>query len=103
MTIQDALKELFYSLGGNADAVRDTDQETVIIHEIAKLGLGAVLKAAAELPVVSGEDDGKLLTVVDGAWAAAAPAAQLPAVTADDDDKVLTVVSGEWAPADLPT
>ena len=70
-TLQEALKELFYSLGGSADAVRNTDDVTVILSEMAKLQLGAAI-SAKELPAVSGDDDGKVLTVVDGEWDAAA-------------------------------
>ena len=70
-TLQDALKELFYSLGGNADAVRNTDDVNVIISEMAKLNLGAAI-SAKELPAVTEDDNGKVLTVVSGEWDAAA-------------------------------
>ena len=49
------------------------------------------------MPTVTGSDNGKVLTVVTGAWAAAAIPAQLPAVTADDNGKVLKVADGAWA------
>lgn len=101
-TIQDALKELFYSLGGNAAAVRDTDDTLEIIGQIAALNLGKTLAAAKELPTVGSSSNGKVLTVVSGKWKAADPAKELPAVSGDDDGKVLTVVSGAWAAAALP-
>lgn len=67
-TIQAALKALYYSLGGNADNVRDTDDVNVIIAEIGKLGIGAALTSAAvkELPTAP-DDDGTytLQLVVD--------------------------------------
>lgn len=56
-----------------------------------------------ELPVVSASDNGKVLMVVDGKWAAAAIPSQLPAVTSSDSGKVLTVsAQGAWGAAALP-
>jgi len=61
------------------------------------------MNALGELPVVTADDNGKVLKVVNGAWAAAAEA-ELPAVTSSDEGKVLTVnSSGEWVAAALPT
>ena len=56
-----------------------------------------------ELPEVSASDNGKVLMVVDGKWAAAAIPSQLPAVTSSDSGKVLTVsAEGAWGAAALP-
>lgn len=56
-----------------------------------------------ELPEVSASDNGKVLMVVDGMWAAAAIPSQLPAVTSSDSGKVLTVsAQGAWGAAALP-
>lgn len=56
------------------------------------------LAEAVELPVVSGADNGNVLTVVSGAWAKAAIPSQLPSVTTSDEGSILTVnSSGEWA------
>ena len=57
-TIQAALKELYYSLGGSADSVRDTDDVLVILNAISALGIGAALASAAvkELPPVPDTD-----------------------------------------------
>lgn len=52
---------------------------------------------APELPAVDSGDNGKVLTVVSGEWAAAN--SPLPAVTGTDNGKILKVVSGEWAAA----
>ena len=57
---------------------------------------------AAELPAVSASDNGKLLGVSGGAWAAVAAPTELPAVTSSDAGKFLMVNnSGEWV-ADTP-
>ena len=56
-----------------------------------------------ELPEVSASDNGKVLMVVNGKWAAAAIPSQLPAVTSSDSGKVLTVsAEGAWGAAALP-
>ena len=51
-TIQNALKELYYSMGGNADNVRETTDINAIIKAISDLAIGAQIDAAAvkELP-----------------------------------------------------
>ena len=103
-TLQIALKAVYLSLGGNADTIRDKNDLNSILLAIADLGIGAQISSAASaLPTVTADDNGKLLTVVSGKWAAAAAPKELPAVTGDDDDKVLTVVSGAWAAANLPS
>lgn len=65
----EALKELYTALGGNATNVADITLTPDMIKEIA-----AYISAggAAELPTVSSADNGKVLTVVNGKWAAAA-------------------------------
>lgn len=60
-----------------------------------------------ELPPVTVEDNGSVLSVVDGAWNKAAPVEELPAVTAENNGEILTVVEGIWDKAEptkeLPT
>ncbi len=57
-----------------------------------------------ELPAVDSGDNGKVLMVVDGQWAAGSLTKELPLVTTTDAGKVLTVSEeGQWAaiaPAD---
>ena len=65
-TIQEALKQLFYSLGGNADAVRNADDPVFIILKMAALAIGAELAAASvkELPTLPTTDGTYTLQVV---------------------------------------
>ena len=68
-TLQEALKQLYYSLGGNADNVRDTDDLAKLIAAIAALGLGGKIDAGVEIPTYP-EDDGTYqlqLVMDDGA------------------------------------
>ena len=60
--------------------------------------------AVTELPSVTSSDNGKVLKVANGAWAAGAETVELPAVTSADAGKVLTVnSSGQWVAAALPS
>lgn len=53
----------------------------------------------SELPEVTSDDNGDVLTVVEGVWAKATPPEGLPAVTSDDNGDYLRVVDGQWAKA----
>lgn len=69
VTIQNSLKELYYSLGGNADNVRDVSDVNALILAIADLDLGAAINGATELPEAPEEDGTYFLQAVvdDGA------------------------------------
>ena len=65
----EALKELYIALGGNTTNVADITLIPDMIRAIAiHIGNGG----AAELPTVTSSNNGEVLTVVEGAWAAAA-------------------------------
>lgn len=124
----EALKGLYSVLGGNSANVANVTLIPDMIKHIAALissggarvlptvssadngkvltvvnGAWAVATPAAELPTVTSSNNGEILTVSGGNWVSAAPASQLPAVTATDNGDVLTVVEGAWAAAALPT
>lgn len=100
MTTPEALKAVYAALGGTAADVAGLVTTPEIIEKLAALLAAGEI---AVLPTVSASDNGKVLTVSSGEWAAVMPTAELPAVTGDDDDKVLTVVDGAWAAAALPS
>ncbi|MBR6916258.1 MAG: SGNH/GDSL hydrolase family protein, partial [Clostridia bacterium] len=66
----------------------------------------AYLKAILEkgsLPKVSGSDNGKVLSVVNGEWGAAnIPEGNLPAVTSADNGRFLRVSNGSWGNDEFP-
>lgn len=62
-----ALKALYVALGGDADDVADISLIADMINAIATIAAGI---AGATLPAVTADDNGKILKVVDGAWAA---------------------------------
>lgn len=66
-----ALKALYTALGGNAETVANVTLISDMINAIATLITGG---AITELPAVTASDNGKVLTVVSGKWAAATPA-----------------------------
>lgn len=65
----DALKELYVACGGNSATVADMTIKSDIISALATLITNG---GGAKLPEVSADDNGDVLTVVEGAWAAAA-------------------------------
>lgn len=65
----DALKALYVALGGDADDVA----EISLISEMIKAIATVVPASSALLPTVTAANDGDILMVVDGAWAAVTP------------------------------
>lgn len=65
----EALKGLYTALGGTATNVADI---TLIPDMITAIAAFISDGGAAELPTVSSANNGEVLTVVEGAWAAAA-------------------------------
>lgn len=89
------LKAIATALGGDASAATNNAEALAVI------AVAAASAVSAELPSVSGADNGKVLLVSSGKWQKGALAKELPAVTADDNGKVLKVVDGAWAAATI--
>lgn len=65
----DALKALYVALGGDADDVA----EISLISDMIKAIATVVPASSALLPTVTAANDGDILKVVDGEWAAVTP------------------------------
>jgi hypothetical protein len=93
-TIQNALKRLFCSIGGNADNVRNKDDINAILDEMSALALGEQIKeaGASTLPAVTNSDNGKILKVASGKWGKAYPTDTVPVPQDGDSGKVLTAL-----------
>ncbi len=65
-----ALQTLYASLGGTAADVAELNTIPEMINAIAAY---IAAGGAAELPAVAAKDNGKVLTVVSGKWAAKTP------------------------------
>lgn len=89
-----ALQALYAALGGTAADVANMNTIPELINAIA-----ALISAGdfGILPSVTAGDNGKVLTVSAGEWAAVTPTPELPTVTASNNGDVLTVVEGTWA------
>lgn len=68
----EQLKAIYVALGGTAADVADMTNNAAVLAQIA-LQAATIATAAttAELPAVKTADNGKVLTVVNGKWAAA--------------------------------
>lgn len=64
-----ALKNLYAALGGDLATVTGINTNAGMINALAALISGG---GASTLPAVTSEDNGKILTVVDGSWEVAA-------------------------------
>lgn len=69
MTNVEALKALYVALGGNSATVAGMSLTADVIAATATLITNG---GGAKLPEVSADNNGDVLTVVEGAWAAAA-------------------------------
>lgn len=92
-TINQALKELYLSLGGDPSALEDN---STVSDYIADLENG--LKSLAELPAPAVGDIGKIVGAVSDGESGAEYGlvdSPLPAVTASDNGSILGVSSGK--------
>lgn len=69
MTNVEALKALYVALGGDADEVANANTNAELIAALA----GVLPESGATLPEVDATNNGDILTVVNGKWAAVTP------------------------------
>ena len=62
----EALQALYVAFGGDIADVADLSTNAEVINALAALAAAS----GGSLPAVTDADDGKVLTVVDGKWAA---------------------------------
>lgn len=72
MNTVEALKALYVALGGSADTVANM---VIIPDVIAAIATLVSEGLPGSLPAVTADDNGDVLTVVEGEWTAAAPVA----------------------------
>lgn len=99
ITNVEALQGLYVALGGELSTVANLTTIPEMLDAIASIASSG---AGTALPTVTSEDNGKLLTVVEGEWNKADPTNPLPTVTSDDNGKVLGVNEGEWNTIAVP-
>ena len=89
----EALKALYVALGGEAADVADM----VLIPELIS-AISTVAGGGSDLPAVTSDDNGKLLTVVEGGWNKADAPKELPALASGttDNGKTLRAFNGQW-------
>lgn len=92
-TIVKALKAIYVAFGGQASAVAGLKTTSEVLDALKNV------VTCGNLPTAGVEDNGKILKVIEGAWAKGSP--ELPAVTADDNGKFLKVVDGGWTKANV--
>lgn len=69
----EQLKAIYAALGGTSADVADMTDNAAVLAQIAlQAAIVAAAASVTELPAVKAADNGKVLTVVDGKWAAAA-------------------------------
>ena len=83
--------------GSNDESDANGNRIAYALERLASYFESHTMQTSSELPAVTAANNGNVLTVVNGAWAAAAVPTELPAVTAEDNGSVLTVAEGAWA------
>lgn len=83
----------------NAIADGTTPPQPLSGKEEALTNIAKTVKSSIELPLVTTEDNGDVLKVIEGAWGKGKIPTELPEVTSEDNGNVLAVVEGAWAKA----
>ena len=93
-TINDALKDLFLALGGDATELSDNTKISDYIEDLKGALKDAIDDAVSEaLPTVTSSNNGQVLKVIEGAWGVGDA---LPTVTSSENG-----YNGEWSALNL--
>ena len=105
--VLDALKNLYLKIGGDKSKLNDNHDISDYVNDIG-VALKDAIESSTELPIVSVDDNGKALGVVDGNWSKMSIPNEVPAAAVADIGKVLGVVSdgstgAEYGAVSIPT
>ena len=95
----EALKDIYISLGGLLTDIYDNINDGSPVGDYATIPdiVEAISKKTTKLPDVTSEDNGNVLSVVNGEWNKAALPKELPTVSTSNEGEALAVnSSGEW-------
>lgn len=94
-TINEALKKLFLGLGGDAKDLSDNSTVSDYINDLES-AIKAYAGGASE-DIIDDSEASETKTYSSSKINSLIPADELPAVTAEDNGKILAVVNGAWA------
>lgn len=93
-TINQALKDLFLGLGGDSSKLADNKDVSDYIDDLESAIAGKAASAAED--IIDDTEAGSSTTYSSSKIESLIPADELPVVSADDNGKVLAVVNGAW-------
>ena len=93
-TINESLKKLFLGLGGDSSKLADNKDVSDYIDDLESAIAGKAASAAED--IIDDTEAGSSTTYSSSKIESLIPADELPVVSADDNGKVLAVVNGAW-------
>lgn len=93
-TINESLKKLFLGLGGDSSKLADNKDVSDYIDDLESAIAGKAAAAAED--IIDDTEVGLSTTYSSSKIESLIPADELPVVSADDNGKVLAVVNGAW-------
>ncbi len=98
-TINQALKDLFLGLGGDSSALADNKDISDYIDDLESAIAGKAAAAAED--IIDDTEAGSSTTYSSTKIESLIPADELPEVDSGDNGKILAVVDGAWAPVTI--
>ena len=93
-TINESLKSLFLGLGGDSSKLADNKDVSDYIDDLESAIAGKAASAAED--IIDDTEASSSTTYSSSKIESLIPADELPVVSADDNGKVLAVVNGAW-------